>query len=190
MIYKLIEAPDIEPLTIDEVKEHLRVDNDDDDTLIESLITTARMMVEEYTALQLLPSTWELYLDSFPNEILINKTPIQEISSLKYYDSSNVLTTLDANLYDVDIIGQPARVKSVSTSSFPCSYIRLNSVVCNFIAGYEDAASIPAPLKQAMLMIIGHLFEHREDVAIGVSVNEMPMASKYLMNPYRVFIFS
>ena len=49
---------------------------------------------------------------------------------------------------------------------------------------------VPAPLKQAMLLQIGHLFAHREDVVVGTIATVLDNSSKYLMSPYRLFRFN
>jgi uncharacterized phage protein (predicted DNA packaging) len=42
-----------EPITLSDTKNFLRVEHDDDDTLIAALITTARLQVEAVTSLEL-----------------------------------------------------------------------------------------------------------------------------------------
>lgn len=49
---------------------------------------------------------------------------------------------------------------------------------------YQRVSQIPAPIKSALKLMIGHLFEHREDVVVGASVTELPLNSKYLLEPY------
>lgn len=41
-------------------------------------------------------------------------------------------------------------------------------------------------IKSGILLILGHLFENREDVAVGVTVAQMPIGSKHLLTPFRV----
>ena len=49
---------------------------------------------------------------------------------------------------------------------------------------YQRVSQIPAPIKSALKLMIGHLFEHREDVIIGTIQTEIDMGSKYLLEPY------
>jgi uncharacterized phiE125 gp8 family phage protein len=49
---------------------------------------------------------------------------------------------------------------------------------------YKSYGVIPKAIKSAMKLIIGHLFEHREDVVVGASVADLPMNSTYLLEPY------
>src|SRR5512146_1246716 len=64
-----------EPITVDEAKAHLRVDSNDDNDYISSLITTAREHLEESYGLALLEQTRCLKFDEFP--LSYNKTAIQ-----------------------------------------------------------------------------------------------------------------
>lgn len=44
---------------------------------------------------------------------------------------------------------------------------------------------INSAIQAACLLILGHLFANREDVATGVTVAEIPMGSRHLLAPYR-----
>jgi uncharacterized phiE125 gp8 family phage protein len=61
----------------------------------------------------------------------------------------------------------------------------MGALIVNFVCGYTNAAAVPQAIKQAMLLIIGHLYENRSDVLTGTQINEMPLASRYLLEPYR-----
>jgi hypothetical protein len=41
-------------------------------------------------------------------------------------------------------------------------------------------------IKTGILLILGHLFENREDVVAAVTVAQLPMGSQYLLTPFRV----
>ena len=61
-----VTPPAVEPLTLQEAKDHLRVDHTDDDSLIDPMIKTARMYAEGKTRRALITQTWDWLLDSFP----------------------------------------------------------------------------------------------------------------------------
>lgn len=64
-----------EPITVSEVKSHLKIDFTNDDTLIANLITGIRQNVERYTGLSLIAKTIE-YFDEDIEEIV--KLPYPE----------------------------------------------------------------------------------------------------------------
>ena len=61
-------GPTVEPISTEEAKNHLRVDIEDDNAVIKSLILAARESVEVITRRALITQTWDYYLDEFPGE--------------------------------------------------------------------------------------------------------------------------
>lgn len=185
MNYRLVTGPATEPLTYSEVKAFLRLNDDSEQTFVTTLITIARQIVEGQTWRPLISQTWALQFDAFELNLFIsniNKAPIISIDSVTYYDVNNALQTLSPSLYETDIYGNPARFR---LKSIPNVYDRMGALIVNFVCGYTNAAAVPQAIKQAMLLIIGHLYENRQDVVTGTQVNEIPMASRYLLEPYR-----
>lgn len=185
MNYRLVTGPATEPLTYSEVKAFLRLNDDSEQTFVTTLITIARQIVEGQTWRPLISQTWALQFDASELNLFIsniNKAPIISIDSVTYYDVNNALQTLSPTLYETDIYGNPARFR---LKSIPNVYDRMGALIVNFVCGYTNAAAVPQAIKQAMLLIIGHLYENRQDVVTGTQVNEIPLASRYLLEPYR-----
>ena len=63
----LITPPASEPVTLAEAKLHARIQHDEDDALVASLIVAARRHCETCLKSALVTQTWTLYLDSFPS---------------------------------------------------------------------------------------------------------------------------
>ncbi len=96
MALVLLTAPTEEPITLDEAKLHLRVEIDDDDTLILGMIKAAREYAEVVTHRRLITQTWRYYLDSWPEDkdyIEMPFPPLQSISSITYTDCDGVVYT-------------------------------------------------------------------------------------------------
>jgi len=49
----------------------------------------------------------------------------------------------------------------------------------------ENSLHITKAIEQGALLLIGHWYANRESAAVGVSVAEMPMATKSLWMPHR-----
>jgi uncharacterized phiE125 gp8 family phage protein len=188
----LTTAPAVEPVTTSEAKSHLRVDYADDDTLIGTLITAARQMVEAITRRALITQTWDLWLDAFPGEahIEIPLPPLQSITSITYYDDADIATTFSSTNYYVDTKREPGRIVLRDTASWPSATLRgANGAAIRFIAGYGLAVAVPQQLKQATLLMVGHLYEHREAVSDERQLETLPLGFEYLLWPYRVLTF-
>lgn len=187
---KVITAPTTEPVTLAEAKLHLKIETADtaDDALVTNLIKAAREMVEDYTRSRLMTGTYELYLDEFPNssKIDLDVYPIQTLTSVKYLNSDGVETPLSTDAYSADLVSKPCRIFLKWAQIWPVAQFIPNAVYIRYVAGYTTAANVPAAIKAAMLLIIGHLYEHREDVQ-KFQYSELPNSSKYLLNPYRYF---
>ncbi len=158
-----IVAPQSEPLSLDEIQEHLRIDTVDDVDLLGIFIAMARSEVEKLTRRQLLTATWELFCDWFPSEIRLPYPPIQSVSQIEYLDTAGVLQVLDASLYQTDLISEPARIRRAPNQSWPSTQAAaLNSVKITYVAGALTADAVEPLLVLAMRLIVGDLYEHRE----------------------------
>lgn len=181
MRLKLKTAPTIEPITLKEAKEHLRVDLDDDDFLITALIETARLLIEKRTGRALITQTWQLILDEDTEEIELPYPPLQSVSSVKYIKDDGTEATASSSLYDVDTSqNSPGRIKLKNGCSWP-THRDFASFIIEYVVGYGDAADdVPETLKQAILQTVAHLYENRES-------QEIPEGIHALIFPYRIF---
>ncbi len=109
---------------------------------------------------------------------------------ITYYDTSDTAAFMLAYDYFVDIKNDPARIVLAWGNSWPSTTLRpFNGVNVRFICGYgATAATVPQEIKQAMLLIIGHLYEHREQTT-DRALQTVPMAVDALLYPYRVWGF-
>jgi uncharacterized phiE125 gp8 family phage protein len=195
MAIRLITAPAAEPITLTEAKEHLRVDHTAEDAKISALILAARQDCEEWTARAFVTQTWELVIDTFPtNEILIPRPPLQSVTSVKYDDGDGVEQTLGALDYEVDDVSQPGWVVPVTTGWPTSIWTGINSVRIQYVAGYAPgtdspidlAFNVPGPIKAAILLTLGHLYENRETVVVGTTAVNLPQGAEFLLRQYRV----
>ena len=86
------------------------------------------------------------------------------------------------------MVAVPARVTVKDGESYPDTIGEADAVKVTFTVGYgATAADVPESFKAAILLLVGHLFENREAVATGLTVTEVPLAWKYLLNSYRIY---
>lgn len=179
-----------ECVTLAEAKAHLRVDVSDDDALITALITAARLDAEARMRRTLVETTWELQLDAFPADgcMRLHNAPVQTVTHVKYYDSTGVLQTLDASAYVLDTASEPARLVLAYGQSWPATYSRPGAVQVRYVAGLPvaDKAKVPEIIKAWIKLRVGTLYEHREQIALGVSVAEIPFVDG-LLDGYKVW---
>ena len=192
MPLKLVTPPGLEPLTYDDVVNHSRIDASESDVLISRLILTARRHVERISNLALLTQTWELWLDAFPSdsEIELNRSPLQSVTHVKYYNDLDAESTLAASAYFVDAISEPGRIVLKSGQTWPGATLRAaNSVVIKFVAGWTQLNDVPATIQQALLLLVGHWYENREAASLGAVSREIEFSVQALLRNERVFKF-
>jgi len=186
MVFKLITPATESPVSLQEAKDHLRVEWDEENNLILSTIQAATQAAEQYLWSAIMEQEFEAKVDNFCHILRIEKGGVSEITEINYLDSNGDNQILSPSKYSVDIVSEPARIlfndiPTVKTQT-------LHPVTIKFKAGKSDVSEVNQAIKHAILMIIGHLFEHREDVGM-VQMYQVPMGAKWLLNPYRVFSF-
>lgn len=185
----LVTPPTSEPVTLAEAKAHLRVTITNDDDLIDALIQAARVQAENYTGRAFVTQTWDLKLDAFPEVIEVPLPPLISVSSVKYTDTDGVQQTLATSGYTVDTTAQPGRIVPAFDDDWPDTRGHINDVEVRFVAGYGAPAAVPAAIRQALLLILGELYERRENAIVGTTINPVPLSAEYLLAPYRQFRF-
>lgn len=180
--YAIISESTQEIVSLDAVKLHCRIDGDDENDLLYSLITAARQTVENRTWMILKESVARIYFDKgeVTDFIRINKSPIRSIAGVYYKDANGNTQTLSAQNYEVDLFSNPVRIK---IKTMPDIGDYMNAFWVEFNAGYLEVSQVPVPIIQALLLIIGHLYEHREDVMVANNYS-LTNGSLYLLNPY------
>jgi uncharacterized phiE125 gp8 family phage protein len=205
----LIDPPAAEPILLTQAKAQCRVEVADDDAIFTGdLIPTARTRVEDITGRQLITATWEDRRSGWPHAGLIGAAtayvgggyrggwielpmpPLQSIESVKYLDADGVEQTWDPSLYVVDAPTGPraraGRIAPAYGETWPVVLPQVDAIKIRFIAGYGDAgADVPAPLRRAMLLIIGSWYENRENEVIErASVLDISLSAQRLLKPY------
>lgn len=192
MSIKVVTEPEEEPIDLPLAKAQCRIDISDDDALLQHYIRSARRHIEAITNRALLTQTLDLYLDDWPASDLIElkRSPVQSVTSIKYVDSLGVTHTFSNSNYLVDSITEPARIVLKSSASWPTDTLQdINGVIVRFVAGWDDPKKVSAPIVQALLMLVGDFYEHREASIDGAVSREVEFAVTNLLRNERVMKF-
>jgi uncharacterized phiE125 gp8 family phage protein len=178
----------VSAVTLTEAKAHLNITNSYDDTMITSLCMAASKLCEEWTWRAFVDSDFLLYLSEIPVEFYICKCPINTITSVKYYDTSEVLTTLvNGTDYIIGLESEPAVLRFLTSPNL--STKKIYPVLIEMNSGWATEANVPQQIKQAILICVANMYEMRTDNIVGVSSTEIPMPSKMLLANQRVNIY-
>jgi uncharacterized phiE125 gp8 family phage protein len=187
-------APTWEPVSLAEARAHLRVDGEDDDILISGLIAAARGLVEHHCERAIPLQNLRLTLDSFtfrpvnPDHVRIElpRPPLVDVTEISYVAPGGATVILDPAAYQISR-REPALLVPAPGRCWPAVRRQLDAVTIDYSAGWPNAEAVPAPIKQAMLLLIGQWFENREPVNIGNTVTPLPFTVDALLSRYRVW---
>ena len=184
----LTAPPAVEPITLAEVKAHLRVDTDAEDTLLQSLILTSRLQIETSLDLALITQNWSIFRDGWGTgrEIVLPLGPVQSVSSIRIYDSAGTFSLLPASAFVLDGAAGHARLVRAAPITLPDPGRAANGIEISVTAGFgATAQSVPAPIRHALLLLAAHWYEHREPGEIGKDGTRIPAAVSDLLAPWR-----
>lgn len=184
MYQRLVTPPATEPVTLEEAKLHLRIDGTEEDSLISALITAARQKAEEYTKRAFITQTWEYAIDSVSGKVYLPRPPVQMINEV----------ILDGEIVSTEnyvLVGQ-----DVFYTKIPLNAVKPDGLVIRYASGYgSNATDVPQAIRQAILMLVAHMYEAREGEAPQVEYEvqaragaDMPPMVASLLRPYRVMM--
>jgi uncharacterized phiE125 gp8 family phage protein len=177
-------APAAEPVTLAEAKQHLRLDHDGEDGLIEGLIRAAREEVEAATGLALIDQNWRLTLDRVPvtGVVRIARHPVKEILSVTVFGADGEGIVVDPATYRLDPHSRPARLWFAERT--PAKRV-MNGVEIDLAAGFGEAGpDVPDLLKRAMLALVAHWFEFRASFGADDQPVAFPSGYRRLIAPW------
>jgi len=183
-----VTAPTEQPVTVADAKRHLRVEHSDDDLLIQRLIETAVAFVDVKGALgkAMITQTWAEWFAPNPSEIILSLGPVQSVSSISYYDTDNALQT--ATLSNFYVLGPSTRtvIKPKSGYTWPTTFTRDDAIKVQYVIGYGDSfTDVPSNVRHAILMLVSHYYENRENELIGTISKTIPFGFEALIDSER-----
>lgn len=153
-----VSGPATLPVSVAEMRQHLRVDTEEEDAVIESYIRAALLHVEKVTGVAFAEQTWRWYGDEFPDdEICLGMGPVIAVTSVTYQDADDVEQTLDPAEYRVDVVSQAGRV-ILAGNAWPTTNEVENSIIVEFTAGL---ATTPEDVKHAIRLLVASMYEDR-----------------------------
>lgn len=175
-------------VSLEEAKEHLRVNFKDNDLIIERYIRIATGHVESWLGMALLEQTWDYYFDAFPDEDGYLQIPMPPLIEIEEFVSP---VTSDSpgepfTGYSLDYTHSPARIYLPTTGTWPIVEGAINAGRIRFRAGHANEDDIPHAIIGGILLTLGDLYENRGNTVVGSSATEIPWGAKDLLRQHRV----
>lgn len=166
------------------LKDHCRVDIEEDDSYLEGLREAAIQLIEAETSQCFRAYTYESTFACFSNNrLLLPKSPLQSVDFIKYYDTSNVQITMveDTDYRVVTASNLPGFICPVDY--WPSVYPRYDAITVRFTCGYTTP---PATLTHAVKLLVSQWYENREATISGTIIAEVPFGVQRLIDQLTV----
>ncbi|MGA1561920.1 MAG: head-tail connector protein [Gammaproteobacteria bacterium] len=191
----VVSEPKIEPVTLADAKQHMRVDTDDDNAYILALISAARRYAEEYLDRALITQQLRMRVDTFPYEFELPRPPMATAGTFTATQITYTVdpggaggtatlttATLSTSTYRVDRDATPGRIRTVYGGTWPSHLSDPNSIGVTWYAGYgQSATDVPQAIRHAILMHVAHLYERRL-AADSHASTEVPFGVRALLD--------
>ena len=170
-------GPSAEPVTLADVKAHLRLDHSSEDELLAGLIRAAREEVERTTGMAL--------LDRWPRDgcAVLAIHPVREILLVTAFGTEGEASLLDPADYQADLVSRPARIHFAT----PAQPLRaMNGIEVDFTAGFGEAGTdVPDLLRRAIVTLVAHWYEFRTGFGPGDQPVSYPAGYERMVASYR-----
>ncbi len=160
----LVTGPTLEPLDLPETIKTLVAVAEQDETIVDGLISAARQRFEEQTGRQIMLATWEFWLDAFPcGAIELPRAPLNSVLSVKYVDTDGTLMTMSPANYTVKTPAGPqcdrGWLEPAFGEAWPSTRYESGAVRIQYLAGYGSTyESVPELVKTLLYLMVTDFF--------------------------------
>lgn len=199
----LVTGPTSEPVTVDEMREHLRVGEEVSTGYIQDLIAESRQYIEDMTGIAMISQSWKMVIDRWPSNgepwwdgvrdgaiselygqgstLVLPRYPLLSVTSVTTYDEDSNSTSVAVSTFDIDTVSKKGRMTLKKGATWPVALRANNAIEIVFVAGYAD---VPAPLKRAIKSMAAYMYRHRGDCDTGSAF--VDSGAKSAVDVYRV----
>ena len=185
---QLLEAPTTTPVVLAEVKDQLRVEHPDDDVLISRLIKIAVAYTDAQGALghAMIQQKWGQWVHSVPPQsVRLTVGPVSSVTAVKYYDEAGALQTDTLSNYEITGTPFTTQIGPKDGFNWPVTQDRSDAIRIEYVAGYGTSPSdVPETLRHAMMLLIGHWYDNRENTMMD-ELSNIPYGFDMLLDMHR-----
>lgn len=175
------------PVTLDEVKARLRVMHDDDDAVLTRLIKAVTASLDTHNGLLgrcMVDQVWQERFTAFPcGRLYLALSPVSEIQELSYIASDGSLVGIDSALFELADEAEAPFLQMIGLPWPPTDARRALPVIVRYKAGYGAAEDVPEPIREAIMLHVGSLYERR-DALSEAALSVTPLGFNDLIRPY------
>jgi len=130
---------------------------------------------------------WGQWVTSTPAQT-VNLTlgPVISVDAVKYYDTDGNLQTDTLSNYEIYGTDFTKTIGPKEGFNWPVAEDRADAIRIEYTIGYGTSASdVPDTLRHAMMMLIAHWYEHRENELVGTISKNIPYGFDMLIDMHR-----
>ena len=206
----IVTGESVDVVTTAQINSNLRISSSDSthDTQIEICRDASISVAKEYLQKSLMQRTLKLSLDNIPfsDSVLPNTegittgpfleyrqrsvnlpfSPLVSVTHVKTFDDSDNATTMASSRYFVDTASDYGRVVLRTGETWDDMIRVANAIEITYVAGYGSVAtSVPAGIRQGIIVLASHFFENPEMVIKGQNISVIPTLVNSLWKPFR-----
>lgn len=176
-----VVTPGAQPLPVERLRLHCRVDHTEEDALLVGYQAAAVRLIVEATGRPIGSTRYILSLNDFPDyELLLPRPGVTAIHEVRYWDSDDVEQTLAT--FRSDLYREPAELWPALNESWPATVDKPGAVEVE----YSSGSTLTDPLvTQAILLLVSTWYENRETDVTGTIVSKLPSGFDRLIAPLR-----
>lgn len=184
-------------LTLAEMRDQVNLYGDtSQDEYLSQLEVGVRQYIEDYLGMPIFPIQYRVYYDAgslYGTPLSLDLPAVSQnlypsqagisVKAVKYWNSSNVLTTVSSSNYYYDQSGDKVIITTLPTD---ISTDRTSPVYCEYTAVSNPIADYPV-IKQAGLMLLTHWYNTRASVVEKI-MRDVPFSFHALLRAYKPLI--
>ena len=185
-----ISAPANYPVALEEVKDHLRLIDENEDATLHALLAACTEVVQNYLNCRLITQTVKVHLNCFgelgdgADGFRLPVSPVQSITQIRTFDDSDVATVWDSSNYRLSGQKYP-RIDKRQVSSWPTVERVSDGIEVTAVVGYgDDWNAVPESIRHAIKIFACHYYENR-DVMGMPETGTMPIMVEALLDRHR-----
>jgi len=185
MAHSILSRTFSDVVTVQEAVTHLRIWDNSEDTYVQSLIDAAVGVGEKYMNRLITESSVVVERDTLNTQLPLGRA--SSVTTVTYIaDATEERVTLSPADYTLNTITNKIVLKRTVLAKLAA--VRARDYQVTYVTGWS-ALEIPDAIKQGVLMLVGSMYEMREDAAVGqgITVTKVPVTHQYLFNKFKLY---
>lgn len=153
--WKVTTKPEIEPVTLSELKEFAHIEYDDEDDLLNGFIESVRAAAEEYLGRALIQQTIKMKMDYWPSIVIkLPRPPLISVTEVVTIDEDDAETTYSSDNYYIATEATPGKLILKKSITAPINTARnYGGFQIEYKAGYgTDESDVPRAIRDGIML--------------------------------------